>query len=102
VLKLTCTAEDMLPLADACGFKSGSFKKEYGGRLNKWKPDERAQLLAELDAAYFLLYGFDREDAAYILSTFSGTSVRDELLPGRVSMADHVLNTYDLLRAQSS
>jgi len=34
VLKLTCTAEDMLPLADACGFKSGSFKKEYGGRLN--------------------------------------------------------------------
>ncbi|MBU4270493.1 MAG: N-6 DNA methylase, partial [Planctomycetes bacterium] len=36
VLKLTCTAEDMLPLADACRFTGGSFQAEYGGRLNKW------------------------------------------------------------------
>ena len=35
VLKLTCTAEDMLPLADVCGFTAGSFKSEYGGRLHK-------------------------------------------------------------------
>jgi hypothetical protein len=64
VLKLTCTAEDMLPLADACDFKSGSFKKEYDGRLNKWDELQRAQLMAELDAAYFHLYGIDRDDAA--------------------------------------
>ena len=64
VLKLTCTAEDMLPLAEACGFTGGSFKTEYGGRLNKWDPKERAELLAELDAAYFILYGIDRDDAA--------------------------------------
>ena len=32
VLKLTCTAEDMLPLAKACEFRSGSFQ-EYDGRL---------------------------------------------------------------------
>ena len=42
----------MLPLAEACDFTAGSFKKEYGGRLNKWDEEERAQLMAELDAAY--------------------------------------------------
>jgi hypothetical protein len=47
VLKLTCTAEDMLPLADACGFTAGSFQAEYGGRLNKWDEAERAELMAE-------------------------------------------------------
>jgi len=43
---------------------------EYGGRLNKWDEAERAELTAELDAAFFLLYGIDRDDAEYILSTF--------------------------------
>jgi hypothetical protein len=56
VLKLSCTAEDMLPLAEACEFTGGSFQAEYGGRLNKWDEDERAELTAELDAAYFHLY----------------------------------------------
>jgi hypothetical protein len=95
VLKLTCTAEDMLPLADACDFKSGSFKKEYDGRLNKWDEAERAQLMAELDAAYFHLYGIDRDDAAYILSTFSGTTEPNRLLPGMQSTADHILTLCD-------
>ncbi len=95
VLKLTCTAEDMLPLADACDFKSGSFKKEYGGRLNKWDEAERAQLLAELDAAYFHLYGLSRDDAEYILSTFKGIHERTPLLPDSASPAQHILNLYD-------
>lgn len=100
VLKLTCTAEDMLPLAEACDFTAGSFKREYGGRLNKWDEAERAQLMAELDAAYFLLYGIDRDDAQYILSTFKGIHDRTPLLPGSVSTADHILATYDQLAAQ--
>jgi hypothetical protein len=95
VLNLTCTAEDMLALANACDFKSGSFKREYAGRLNKWDEAERAQLMAELDAAYFHLYGIDRDDAAYILSTFSGTSEPNRLLPGMLSTADHILTLYD-------
>jgi hypothetical protein len=72
VLKLTCTAEDMLPLADACGFTDGSFQAEYGGRLNKWDEAERAELMADLDAAFFHLYGIQRDDVEYILSTFKG------------------------------
>jgi hypothetical protein len=97
VLKLTCTAEDMLPLAEACEFTSGSFKNEYGGRLNKWDEAERAQLMAELDAAYFLLYGIDHDDAEYILSTFKGIHTRNPLFEDSASTAEHILATYDAL-----
>ena len=97
VLKLTCTAEDMLPLADACEFTDGSFKQEYGGRLNKWDEAERATLMAELDAAYFHLYGIDRDDAEYILSTFKGIHDRSLLLPGHRSIAEHILADFDRL-----
>ncbi len=99
VLKLTCTAEDMLPLAEACQFIGGSFQTEYGGRLNKWDEAERAELMAELDAAYFHLYGIDRDDAEYILSTFKGIHERGPLLPDSRSIAEHILSWYDALRS---
>src|SRR5207253_2074240 len=51
VLKLSCTAVDMLPLAEACEFTSNSFGVAYGGRLNKWDDEERSLLMAELEAA---------------------------------------------------
>ena len=66
VLKLACTAEDMVPLAKACGFKG-----LRGDGVHIWKETERAEIRAELDAAYFYLYGIKRDDAEYILSTFS-------------------------------
>lgn len=58
---LTCTAEDILPLADACKFKSSSVKTEYAGRLHKWDPTDRLQLQSELDAAFFHLYSLNQE-----------------------------------------
>lgn len=94
VLKLTCTAEDMLPLANACGFKFGSFEA-YGGRLNRWDERERTELMAELDAAYFHLYGLARDDAEYVLSTFKGIHETSPHTPGRVSIAELVLKRYD-------
>ncbi len=95
VLKLTCTAEDMLPLAEACNFTGGSFKTEYGGRLNKWDEAERAELMAELDAAYFHLYGIDRDDAEYILSTFKGIHDERILFAGHASIAQRILEKYE-------
>ncbi len=95
VLKLTCTAEDMLPLADACGFTGGSFKAEYGGRLHKWNDRERAELMAELDAAFFHLYDLNREDAEYVLSTFKGIHEVNSLLPGHPSTAKFIMELYD-------
>jgi hypothetical protein len=94
VLKLTCTAEDMLPLADACGFSGGSFQAEYGGRLNKWDEVERAELMAELDAAFFHLYGIAREEVEYILSTFKGIHEEQTLFPGASSTARRIVQKY--------
>ena len=94
VLKLTCTAGDMLPLAEACDFTGGSFA-EYEGRLHKWDEAERAELMAELDAAYFHLYGIDRDDAEYILGTFKGIHADRPLLASGESTAQLVLAKYD-------
>lgn len=94
VLKLTCTAEDMLPLAEACGFDGGSFQAEYGGRLHKWDEAERAVLTAELDAAFFHLYGINRDDAEYILSMFKGLHDSRTLFPDHCSTAEFILRKY--------
>ena len=86
MLKLSCTSNDMLPLADAAEFKQG---------VHKWKTEERARLRAELDAAYFLLYGIEREDIEYILSTFTGTQRRDAADAGTYRTAQFILEAYD-------
>lgn len=67
-LKLSCTAEDLIPLAQACEFKGSR-----GDGVHVWKDSERATLRAELDAAYFILYGIERPDVEYMLSTFTNT-----------------------------
>ncbi len=102
VLKLSCTAEDMLPLAEACSF-SGS----RGDGVQIWKESERDALRAELDAAYFQLYGIDRDDAEYMLTTFSNTGLipPDERGPEnevwmRNSTAERILQAYDKLAAR--
>ena len=94
VLKLTCTAEDMLPLADACHFTSGSFQAEYSGRLNKWDEAERAELMAELDAAFFHVYGIPGDDVEYILSTFKGIHGQQPHFPGAATTAERILQKY--------
>ena len=70
MLKLSCTADDMIPLAKACDFRGSR-----GDGVHIWKESERAELRAELDAAYFHLYGIARPDAEYILSTFTNTGL---------------------------
>ena len=89
VLKLTCTANDMKPLAEAAGFEPG---------LWKWKEDERAKLRAELDAAYFHLYHLSREDVEYILGTFQGIKKEDEEAGGAGRTRELVLEAYDAMR----
>ena len=90
VLVLTCTAEDMKPLAEAAGFDPP---------VRKWNSAERQQLLADLDAAFFLLYGFKRADVEYILSTFRGRPEETET-PGMAVPAPTILEVYDRLVEQ--
>jgi len=88
VLKLTCTANDMRPLAEAAGLDPP---------VHKWKEDERALITAELDAAYFHLYGISRPDAEYVLSTFVAAQKVDGEIFGGSSAASRVLAAYDRL-----
>jgi hypothetical protein len=87
-LKLTCTANDMKPFAEAAGFDTP---------VHRWDAEERADLLAELDAAFFLLYGIARADAEYILGTFAGLRSEESALPGFRSTAARILEAYDRL-----
>jgi hypothetical protein len=58
VLELTYTANDLAPWAADLG---------YTGTPFVWNPERRAQLRAELDAAYAHLYGLGRDELRYIL-----------------------------------
>lgn len=89
VLKLTCTSNDMVPLAEAAGFKP---------TVHKWDPVERLDLMAELDAAYFLLYGIESNDIEYILSTFQGLQKESPDLLAGSTTASRILQFYDNLQ----
>ncbi len=92
VLKLTCTSNDMLPLAVACGIAEG---------VHRWDPQDRAVLMAELDAAFFILYQIKRDDVEYILSTFSGVDETESTLFGMRSTKQLILESYDSLFSQA-
>jgi hypothetical protein len=89
VLKLTCTADDMRPLAEAAGMD---------GPVHRWSATERRDLKAELDAAFFLLYGTGRDDAEYILGTFRGLEQEDESGEALFHTGGGILDAYDRLR----
>jgi hypothetical protein len=92
VLKLTCTSNDMIPLAKAADFKP---------TVHKWDPAERIDLMAELDAAYFLLYGIERNDVEYILTTFAGLRNESSDLLAGSNTTTRILQFYDDLKSLS-
>jgi hypothetical protein len=79
VLELVYTAHDLAGFARDLGHVEADGR---GGNTVKppfhWDPARRAHLRAELDAAFFHLYGISRDDAAYILDTFTVFKARDE------------------------
>jgi hypothetical protein len=92
VLKLTCTSNDMKPLAEAAGLKPP---------VHKWNPAERLDLRAQLDAAFFLLYGIDRNDVQYILSTFAGLRKESQAMFDGSTTLDRIIKHLDALRQKS-
>ncbi len=89
VLKLTCVSNDMKPFAKAAGFKA---------LVHKWDEIERGELQAELDAAFFLLYGIAPKDVEYILSTFAGLNKDQEPAFLSPRAFDRILAHYHRLR----
>ena len=98
MLRLSCTAEDLRPLGEAAGLP---LSPDGTGPVVRWNPRERARIAAELDAAFLLLYGLDREAAAYVVGTFAKSDAGDGLFASGETGGE-VLAAYDRLAAAKS
>lgn len=86
VLELTYTAVDMQPFAQDLGFEGPPFV---------WDDERRFWTRAELDAAYFHIYGIERADVAYIMETFPIVKRKDVEAHGVYRTKDAILSIYD-------
>lgn len=91
VLELTYTAWDLEAFAQDCGWSGPPFR---------WDEKRRFLLRCELDAAFFHLYGLNRDDTAYILDTFPIVKRKDEArYNGDYRTQRVILEIYDALAA---
>jgi hypothetical protein len=88
VIELTYTAWDLEPFAHDVG---------YDGPPFRWDRERRFLLRAELDAAFFHLYGLSRDDTAYILDTFPIVRKNDMKAHGEYRTKRVILEIYDAL-----
>lgn len=86
VLELAYTAYDLLPFAQDCGYTGAPFR---------WDEARRFLLRCELDAAYFHLYGIERDDVDYIMDTFPIVKRKDEAAHGDYRTKRLILEIYD-------
>jgi hypothetical protein len=86
VLELTYTAWDMAPFARDLGDDGPPFI---------WDDERRFLLRAELDAAFFHLYGIPRDDVDYIMDTFPIVKRKDEEKFGSYRTKEMILQIYD-------
>jgi hypothetical protein len=90
VSELTYTSWDMYRLGKDLGFKGPPFR---------WDSERRSLILAELDAAFFILYELERSDVEYILDTFEIVRRKDEAAHGEYRTKRLILERYDALAA---
>jgi len=89
VLELTYTTWDLRAFALDLGHGDEPFGWDFG---------RRSQLRAELDAAFFHIYGLTRDDTVYILESFSAVRRNDEAAnEGRFVSMLRILDAYDAL-----
>ena len=89
VLELTFTAWDLAPFARDCG---------YDGPPFRWDDARRFLLRCELDAAFFHLYGINRDDTDYILDTFPVVRKKDIQQHGEYRTKRVILEIYDAMQ----
>lgn len=89
VLELSYTAHDLEPFARDLG---------YDGPPFVWDPARRFHIRAELDAAFFHLYGLARDDVDYIMDTFPIVRGHDEKAHNEYRTKRAILEIYDRLQ----
>ena len=88
VLELTYTACDLSPFAQDLGDDGPPFR---------WDEERRFAMRAELDAAFFHLYGINRDDVDYIMETFPIVKRKDIQQYGTFRTKDLILQIYDAM-----
>jgi hypothetical protein len=88
VLELTYTAWDVEPFAHDLGDDGPPFR---------WNEDRRFVMRAELDAAFFHLYGIERDDVDFIMETFPIVKRKDVQQYGTFRTKDQILEIYDAM-----
>lgn len=88
VLELAYTAYDMRAFAGDLG---------DGGEPFVWDPERRFWLRAELDAAFFHLYGVERDDVDYIMETFPIVKRKDLAAHGSFRTKEAIVSIYDAM-----
>jgi hypothetical protein len=88
VLELVYTASDLEPFARDLGYEGAPFR---------WDAERRELLRAELDAAFFHLYGLAREEVDYVMDTFPIVRRRDEQRHGEYRTKHLILDRYDAM-----
>jgi N-6 DNA Methylase len=86
VLELAYTSWAMAPYGDELHDDGPPFR---------WDPERRAQLRAELDAAYFHLYGLDRGEVEHVLDSFFVLEKNERKVHGEFRTRRLVLAAYD-------
>ena len=89
VLELAFTAWDLAPFAHDCG---------YDGPPFRWDDARRFLLRCELDAAFFHLYGVNRDDTDYIMETFPVVKKKDIQQHGTYRTKLTILEIYDAMQ----
>jgi len=85
VLELTFTSYDMAGFAEELGYRGAPFR---------WDAQRRALVRAELDAAFFHLYGLAEEDVDYVMDTFPIVKRRDGERFGNYRTKTLILDAY--------
>jgi hypothetical protein len=88
VIELAYTAYDMEGFARDLGDDGAPFR---------WDEQRRFGTRAELDAAFFHLYGIERDDVDYIMETFPIVKRKDEQRYGSFRTKELILDAYDAM-----
>lgn len=88
-VELIYTSQSMARAAGALGDSGQPFH---------WDDERRSRIRAELDAAFFHLYGVPRDDVDYIMDTFSIVRRKDEATYGEYRSKRLILEVFDAMQ----
>ncbi|MEX2374128.1 MAG: N-6 DNA methylase [Dehalococcoidia bacterium] len=89
IIELNFTSSDLTAFAGDLG---------YNGPPFRWDPERRFMLRCELDAAFFHLYGINRDDTNYILDSFPIVKRKDAEQYGEYRTQRVILDMYDAMQ----